>query len=52
MNILLALVLAATTPCVTEDSTNCYWDAQSMGNGVGNSFIALEYGADLVLLYP
>ena len=25
--------------CDTEDSTNCYWDANVRGNGAGNSFI-------------
>lgn len=29
----------ATTPqCATEDSTNCFWNAQTQGNGIGNSF--------------
>lgn len=27
------------TPCPTEDSTGCYWDADTMGNGHGNSFV-------------
>jgi hypothetical protein len=25
--------------CVTEDSTDCYWDAQTRGNGMGTSFV-------------
>lgn len=25
--------------CVTEDSRNCYWDAEQHGNGRGASFI-------------
>jgi hypothetical protein len=25
--------------CPTEDSTNCYWDADSRGNGVGQDFM-------------
>lgn len=25
-------------PCEFEDSVDCYWDAQSMGNGIGESF--------------
>jgi hypothetical protein len=25
--------------CKDEDSTNCIWDAQSLGNGEGDSFI-------------
>lgn len=28
-------------PCAEEDSTNCYWDASTRGNGVGTSFVAL-----------
>ena len=30
---------AITTPCATEDSTTCYWDAASFGDGNGRSFI-------------
>lgn len=26
-------------PCATEDSVNCYWDAQQRGNGEGRSFV-------------
>ena len=26
-------------PCKFEDSPRCYWQADTMGNGVGNSFI-------------
>lgn len=29
----------AYTPCATEDSTNCVWDARVQGNGQGNSFV-------------
>jgi hypothetical protein len=25
-------------PCEYEDSSNCFWDAGSSGNGVGHSF--------------
>lgn len=28
----------ARTACVTEDSVNCYWNAEQMGNGNGQSF--------------
>lgn len=28
--------------CITEDSTNCYWNAATMGNGQGNSFIDIN----------
>lgn len=37
--VILAVILALTTPCATEDSANCYWDASSRGNGMGTSFI-------------
>lgn len=26
-------------PCQYEDSSNCYWDAKTMGNGQGRSFV-------------
>ncbi len=29
---------APLPPCATEDSDNCYWDADTMGNGEGRSF--------------
>lgn len=38
----LALVLALTTPCATEDSQNCTWDSAENGNGVGTSFITVD----------
>lgn len=28
-------------PCVTEDSDNCYWDADRQGNGHGRSFVTI-----------
>lgn len=31
-----------TTPCQYEDSTNCYWNAQTMGNGQGQSFYDVD----------
>lgn len=27
--------------CQSEDSDNCYWDAQTMGNGTGNDSVVL-----------
>lgn len=35
------LALQLSTPCKTEDSTMCYWDASQHGNGTGKSFISL-----------
>jgi len=37
-----SLAAVMSTPCATEDSANCYWDAQSRGNGRGHSFISLR----------
>lgn len=31
-------VAVQLTPCATEDSDDCYWDAAVRGNGVGQSF--------------
>lgn len=31
-------------PCATEDSTSCYWDADTMGNGQGTSYTVDEHG--------
>lgn len=28
--------------CPTEDSDNCYWDAQTMGDGHGDSFTVID----------
>ena len=28
--------------CATEDSTDCYWDATTQGNGTGTSFIDID----------
>lgn len=41
MGALFAILLAVLPPCPTEDSTNCAWDAATMGNGAGRSFVAL-----------
>lgn len=30
------------TPCPTEDSVNCYWDASLRGNKIGQSFININ----------
>jgi hypothetical protein len=35
------MLLATLPPCPTEDSANCYWDAQTRSNGKGISFIDL-----------
>jgi uncharacterized protein YfaQ (DUF2300 family) len=26
-------------PCKTEDSSHCYWDAETQGNGQGNDVV-------------
>lgn len=43
----LALMFWLAVPaCPTEDSNNCYWDAQTQGNGRGQSFI--DIGGHLI----
>lgn len=42
MSYILALVLATLlhfSPCATEDSRNCTWDASTQGNHRGTSFV-------------
>ena len=34
--------LYALPPCVAEDSDNCYWDARTMGNRQGDSFVTIS----------
>lgn len=29
-------------PCSEEDSHDCYWDASTMGNGTGTSFVDID----------
>lgn len=40
--LLLAILTAVMPACTDETDTMCYWDAQSAGNGLGTSFIALS----------
>ena len=35
--------------CATEDSTWCYWDASTRGNGIGTSFVTLLDGLPVEL---
>lgn len=41
-------------PCEYEDTANCYWDAQTFGNGIGTSFINIgpEGGINLTIYIP
>jgi hypothetical protein len=34
-----ALTVPGLPPCVTEDSTGCYWDAETQGNGTGHDVV-------------
>lgn len=34
-----ALTVPSLPPCVTEDSTGCYWDGETMGNGTGRDVV-------------
>ena len=40
---LLSLLLPV---CPTEDSTNCYWDGDEHGNGIGNSAAIVSLSPD------
>lgn len=42
MTILMLILSLILPPCATEDSTNCYWDAQTQGNGQGTDLVYLE----------
>lgn len=37
---------AVNHPCRTEDSVNCYWDAQARGNHRGHSFYVITQWLD------
>jgi len=43
--------IATLPPCATEDSTNCYWDADTRGNGQGLSFITFHFAGSDVTIY-
>lgn len=38
----IIVLLLGLEPCAYEDDINCYWDAQTMGNGQGQSFISIH----------
>lgn len=38
-------------PCPTEDSVDCYWDAEANGNLMGDSFVALANEDGSVTLF-
>lgn len=42
ISFILALAIALSTPCATEDSSNCYWSANEQGNGLGVSFLDIR----------
>jgi hypothetical protein len=42
MELLFTILFAILPPCAEEDSSNCRWDADNMGNGTGTSFVALH----------
>jgi len=39
LNIVLTLLASVLPACDAEDSTKCYWDADTRSNGVGVSFV-------------
>jgi len=34
--------MTTLAPCPTEDSTNCFWDAPNVGNGLGTGFVDIN----------
>ena len=40
-----------TSPCQSEDSTNCFWDATVQGNGKGRSFYAIRVDKKTCIVY-
>lgn len=42
LTLLIAVLAAILPPCATEDATNCHYDAQTAGNGLGSSFIDIN----------
>lgn len=43
--------LSSLPPCETEDSVNCYWDADTMGNGRGKSYTSLYIAGSVIVIY-
>lgn len=51
MNIYIYLFIALVNilglePCEYEDSLNCYWIGSTRGNGIGDSYIVLDFDND------
>lgn len=46
-----ALAEAVTTPCIQEDSINCFWNAGKAGNGRGHSFVSVRVGDTDCVIY-
>lgn len=42
---------AVLTPCRTEDSSNCYWDAHKMGDLRGHSLVTVRVGDQDCIIY-
>ena len=47
----LIVQIPAMPPCPTEDSVNCYWSADAMGNGRGDSYVTWTVGETVITLY-
>ena len=41
VSVLFAALMALLPPCPYEDSGSCAWDADTRGNGYGNSFVVI-----------
>lgn len=40
-----------TSPCKYEDSRNCFWNAETAGNGSGHSFYSIAVGKKDCVIY-
>jgi hypothetical protein len=41
LGLIVTIALSSLPPCTAEDSTNCYWNARTMGNGQGDSYLTV-----------
>jgi hypothetical protein len=40
--VIVHFMFVVLPPCEHEDSSNCSWNAQTTGNGVGDSFVDID----------
>jgi len=42
----LLITLFGLGPCEYEDSLNCYWVGSTRGNGIGDTYLVLDFDHD------